>query len=198
MAQKIYTRKGDKGYTSIMGTRERYRKSDPRIEAIGTIDELNSYVGMIRSYKYYGPDNGDNNTKNNVGDHDNILKLIQNDLFSIGSSLAFFDNSFQITYQLPVESMEQIMDIMSEKLSPLKNFILPGGNQLTSFCHIARTVCRRAERCLVSINSADNSSDREIDENILKYINRLSDYFFVLSRTLSKENNIDEIIWSSK
>ena len=95
---------------------------------------------------------------------------------------------------------------MSEKLSPLKNFILPGGNQLTSFCHIARTVCRRAERCLVSINYSDNSNfsdcgydeNNSIDENILKYINRLSDYFFVLSRKLSQENNIDEIIWSSK
>ena len=77
MAQKIYTRKGDKGYTSIMGTRERYKKSDPRIEAIGTIDELNSYIGMIRSYNNYYIDN--NTTKNNVGAHDNVLSLIQND-----------------------------------------------------------------------------------------------------------------------
>jgi cob(I)alamin adenosyltransferase len=175
MAQKIYTRKGDRGYTSIMGTNTRYKKSDSRLEAIGTIDELNSYVGMLRSF--------------NIGDHDIILKSVQNDLFTIGSNLATFGD-INIIYQLDVDNMEKRMDVMSSELEPLKNFILPGGSQLISFCHIARTVCRRAERCLVEVSDVNN--------DILVYINRLSDYFFVLARKLAKENNVEEIIWTSK
>ncbi len=179
MAQKIYTRKGDEGYTSIMGTRDRYIKSDPRIEAIGTIDELNSYVGLIRSY--------------NVRDHDIVLKWVQNDLFIIGASLANFNydcNRDHISYQIDVNELEQRMDAMSKELKPLTNFILPGGHHIISFCHVARTVCRRAERSLVAVEN--------IDKTILSYINRLSDYFFVLARKLAQENNIDEVIWTSK
>ena len=176
MAQKVYTRKGDKGYTSVMGTTNRYKKCDPRIDAIGTIDELNCYVGMVRAY--------------NMNSHDNTLRLIQNDLFGIGSALADVNrNSYHLKYQLPIEEMEEIMDNMSTQLEPLKNFILPGGSQLVSFCHLARTVCRRAERCLTSIDN--------IDDSILKYINRLSDYFFVLSRKVCEENNIEEVIWTN-
>jgi cob(I)alamin adenosyltransferase len=179
MAQKIYTRKGDEGYTSIMGTRTRYLKSDPRIEAIGTIDELNSYIGLIRSF--------------NVADHDMVLKWVQNDLFNIGANLANFNydpNRDHISYQIDVNGLEQKMDAMSKELKPLTNFILPGGNQLISFCHVARTVCRRAERSLVEVEN--------IDRSILSYINRLSDYFFVLARKLAQENNIEEVIWTSK
>ncbi len=182
-AQKIYTRKGDKGYTQVMGTRIKISKCNPRIEAIGSVDELNCWVGMIKHYS---------------DDYD--LTHIQNDLFSIGSSLADtkkYPNKDLTMKTLTIDILEQNMDLMSKNLDPLKNFILPGGNKAMCHCHIARTVCRRAERAIVQLAEIDSSIDGVIDPNILKYINRLSDYFFVLARHIAKNEGICETIWSA-
>lgn len=167
MAQKVYTKKGDKGYTSIIGG-SRVKKSDDVINAIGTVDELNAYVGIIRSYQ----------------DSD-VLGSIQNTLFDIGSHLAGFvgDNSYDVSI------LEKEMDTMSKQLEPLKNFILPTGNQVVCHCHIARTVTRRTERTLVGL---------DCNNDLVKYINRLSDYFFVLARYLSKQYDIKETIWTKQ
>ena len=176
MASKVYTKKGDKGYTLVMGTRTRFPKYHPRINAIGTVGELNSNVGMIRSY--------------NVGNHDIILKQIQNDLFNIGAGLA--DTRKEHNISIEIDILEASMDTMSKSLAPLKDFILPTGNQPICFCHIARTVCRRAERAIVELSETE---DGLVDPTILSYINRLSDYFFVLARKLSQEMGIIETHW---
>ena len=168
MASKVYTKKGDKGNTSVMGTRNRYLKSHPRIEAVGSIDELNSYVGMVRSFNF--PDDIDFGI---------VLKQIQNDLFTIGARLADVRNDNN-KINIDVTILEKSMDTMSISLEPLKNFILPAGSQSICYCHLSRTVCRRAERNLVKLLE----TDEYIDADILGYINRLSDYFFVLARYL--------------
>jgi len=169
--RKIYTKKGDAGYTSILGKRSKIPKHDIIIKCSGSIDEVNSYVGMIRSF------------------HDILtLETIQNNLFTIGSIISGSDK-MSISDE-DTEELEKSMDIMSKSLSPLKNFILPGGNQTVCYCHLARTVCRRAERNLSEMG--------KVCSKIMKYINRLSDYLFVLARFISKEYNIPETIWSGK
>lgn len=179
---KIYTRTGDDGTTGLIGG-SRVKKYNIRLEAYGTIDELNSYIGVIRSYQ------SDEHT-------DGVLEKVQNKLFVIGANLASEDASGLVTKQLPcrasdIEMLEREMDRMLEVLSELRNFILPGGSQATSFCHVARTVCRRAERRIVEL-----SEKAEVDTNLIKYINRLSDYLFVLSRQISMDQKTPEIVWS--
>ena len=166
---KIYTKTGDKGETSLVsGTR--VPKYHSRIEAYGTIDELNSNLGLIRSQ------NIDTNSKQ-------ILIKIQNALFTIGCNLSQDESPKR--YNLPfisisdIEILETEMDKMNENLPPITHFILPGGHTIVAWCHIARTVCRRAERLIIKL-----SVDNQIDELIIQYINRLSDYLFVLSRKL--------------
>jgi len=183
MANKVYTKKGDKGSTSVMGTRERFHKYHSRIEAIGNVDELNSYVGMIRSFM-------DSDTI-----LDNLLNRVQNDLFSIGARLADVRSCSKkdTPIRLDVSILEQAMDNMSKSLEPLRNFILPTGNQVMCYCHLTRTVCRRAERNIVKL-----SEESSVDDHILSYINRLSDYFFVLSRYLGSESKIKETIWKNQ
>jgi cob(I)alamin adenosyltransferase len=179
---KIYTRTGDDGTTGLIGG-TRVKKYNLRLEAYGTVDELNSFIGVIRSLQ-------------TDAHADSILEKIQNKLFIIGANLASDDSVSLIKKQMPVgktdiEILEKEMDQMNQILPELRNFILPGGCQATSFCHVARTVCRRAERHIVEL-----SEKAEIDPNLIKYINRLSDYLFVLSRKVSNDQKAPEILWS--
>lgn len=184
---KIYTKTGDKGKTSLFGGK-RVKKSHLRINAYGTVDELNSYMGMIR-------DQSNQDTLNQ-----DIIQ-IQNTLFSLGAMLATPEESRKLKSgeeRLKISKvgaddikfLELKMDAMNEKLQPMTHFILPGGHSLVSFCHIARCVCRRAERITVELN--DN---QPIDSHIIRYLNRLSDYLFVLARKLSVDNKVNEIPW---
>lgn len=178
---KIYTRTGDDGTTGLIGG-TRVKKHNIRLESYGTIDELNSYIGLIRSMQ----------TDIVV---DKTLETIQNKLFVIGANLATEESVDLIRKQLPckksdIELLENEMDRMNESLPELRNFILPGGSQVSSVCHVARTVCRRAERRIVEL--ADN---HEVDAALIKFVNRLSDYLFVLSRYLNIAQKSPEILW---
>lgn len=177
---KIYTKTGDKGYTSLIGG-VRVPKYHLRIESYGTVDELNSYIGLIKSQK--------------IADGDQlILKEIQDRLFTIGSVLASDPDKSKM--KLPdlklsdIELLELEMDRMSAVLPELKHFILPGGSTTVSYCHIARCICRRAERISVQL-----SEESFVDEKVIVYLNRLSDYLFVLARKLGYDNDIQESKW---
>ncbi|MFY9153822.1 MAG: cob(I)yrinic acid a,c-diamide adenosyltransferase [Prolixibacteraceae bacterium] len=179
---KIYTRTGDNGTTGLVGG-TRVKKYDIRLEAYGTVDELNSYIGLIRS-------------KQNDKHADEVLEKIQHKLFVIGSNLATEDSLETIKKQMPckksdVEMLENEMDLMIAVLPELRNFILPGGSETSSFCHVARTVCRRAERRIIEL-----AEKAEVDTNLIKYINRLSDYLFLLSRKVMLDQNLPEILWN--
>lgn len=181
---KIYTRTGDDGTTGLIGG-SRVKKYNIRLEAYGTIDELNSYIGLIRSMQ----------TTNNI---EKVLGMIQSKLFVIGANLATDESVDLIKKQLPckqadIELLEKEMDQMNSSLPELRNFILPGGCQASSFCHVARTVCRRAERRIVEL-----AENKEVDPLLIKFINRLSDYLFVLSRKISLDLNAPEILWSQE
>jgi cob(I)alamin adenosyltransferase len=178
---KIYTKTGDKGETSLIGG-TRVPKYHDRIEAYGTVDELNSYIGLIRDHKI----------------QENLKKTlcsIQECLFVIESSLAT-DSSVVIERKLPqikdtdIQFLETEIDQMNELLPTLTNFILPGGNILSSHCHIARTVCRRAERVTLKL-----SKTTKVETLDLKYLNRLSDYLFVLARKFVYDLNDQELEW---
>jgi cob(I)alamin adenosyltransferase len=178
---KIYTKTGDKGTTGLIGG-TRVKKNDHRLNAYGTIDELNSFIGVIRSFQ----------SNESV---DNVLERIQNKLFVIGAHLATDASVSQVKKQFPVSEsdiliLEKEMDMMNLELPELRNFILPGGCQAASFCHVARTVCRRAERLIVEL-----AEKVEIESTLIIYINRLSDYLFVLSRKVSADQNSPEILW---
>ena len=177
---KIYTKTGDKGYTSLIGG-TRVPKHHLRIESYGTVDELNSYIGLIRDQ--------------DIGGHDKqILKEIQDRLFTIGSSLASDPERSKMIipdlHEADIDLLEKEMDAMNEKLPELRHFILPGGNNAISFCHIARCVCRRAERLAVNL-----SAESTVEEKVNIYLNRLSDYLFVLARKIGNEKNIPENQW---
>ncbi len=181
MANKIYTKTGDKGTTGLFGG-ARVSKDDVRLEAYGTIDELNSFLGYL---------------KDGVED-DNISTLlykIQNSLFNAGSILATDPDKpeLKMTFDNAItQELEKAIDFMQEDLPALLNFILPGGHPQVSLCHILRTVTRRAERRVVSLSELV-----ETDIEISIFLNRLSDYFFVLARFLGKQLNAKEIIWTS-
>ncbi len=178
--RKIYTKTGDKGRTALIGG-TRVPKYDIRIEAYGTVDELNSYVGLIRDQ------NIDNRSKE-------LLLEIQNRLFTLESSLA--QDEKPVARALPVllaedvELLEKEIDKMNEQLPDLTAFILPGGHPTVSYCHIARTVCRRAERLVIRMNE-----ELPTDALNIQYLNRLSDYFFVLARKFSHDLGIPESPW---
>lgn len=184
---KIYTKTGDKGTTALFGGK-RVSKHNIRIDSYGTIDELNSWLGLIRDQ--------------NIDEHSkNTLTLIQTKLFTVGAILAtdpekmVKKNGKQILNIAKinnddVEYLEKEMDCMNEVLPPMTNFILPGGHTTVSYCHIARTVCRRAERLATHLYE-----NEPFDDNVLSYVNRLSDYLFVLARMLSKDLNAEEIKW---
>jgi cob(I)alamin adenosyltransferase len=177
---KIYTKTGDQGQTSLIGG-TRVPKYHLRIETYGTVDELNSYIGLIMCQS--------------IDVHyQQILKEIQDRLFTIGSSLAADPerSKMKIPDLLPTDItlLENEMDAMNEVLPTLKHFILPGGNTIVSYCHLARCVCRRAERLTVQL-----AVDTFVDSNITIYLNRLSDYLFVLARKLNADAKTDENIW---
>lgn len=182
MSFKIYTRTGDKGETGIFGGK-RLPKDHIRIESYGTVDELNAQVGMLRDQ---------------VSDAGlrNLLKSIQDRLFTIGSNLASDPEKDLATPDIQeqdIELLEQEMDRMNEALPDLRNFILPGGHAVVSWCHLARCVCRRAERRIVTLTQHE-----PVPEIIIRYINRLSDYFFVLSRFLGQELGAEEVVWKPR
>lgn len=185
---KVYTKTGDKGKT-LLATGKKVSKSDVRIEAYGTIDELNSHVGLLRDELVSLPKNDE---------FDAIianLKLIQNQLFDIGGELAtppeILDTSKQrVIKNEDVLSLEKLIDDANEHLEPLRNFVLPGGSKGNSQAHIARCVCRRAERRIVELSNSDS-----VRPEVITYINRLSDWFFVLSRLVNKLLNEPEILW---
>ncbi len=183
MAFKIYTKTGDKGETSLIGG-TRLPKHHIRIEAYGTVDELNSFVGLIR----------DTVSEKDVFD---LLIEIQDRLFTVGSLLAADPEKNKM--QLPqlketdIELLEKAIDKMNETLPEMKHFVLPGGHTTVSYCHIARCVCRRAERAVLKL-----AENEKVDEIIYKYLNRLSDYLFVLSRKLTQDLNTNEIPWKPR
>lgn len=183
MSSKIYTKQGDKGFTSLVGG-NRVKKNSERLEAYGTLDELNSWIGMIRSY----------DISESIKD---MLVNIQRKLFDLGSYLAYDEeNAKRKVDNLPmittgdVTILEKEIDSLNEKLPSLVNFIMSGGDPQVSACHIARTVCRRAERRVVTMMQT-----YEVDAVILEYLNRLSDYLFVLARYIARDNHVDEILW---
>ncbi|QPH40324.1 cob(I)yrinic acid a,c-diamide adenosyltransferase [Pedobacter endophyticus] len=177
---KIYTKTGDKGQTSLIGG-TRVPKFHLRIETYGTVDELNSHIGLIRCQPI-------------DPSYQSVLKEIQDRLFTIGSSLAADPERSKM--KIPdlndedITFLENEMDAMNAQLPELKHFVLPGGNTIVSYCHIARCVCRRAERLTVEL--AENSF---VDERVTVYLNRLSDYLFVLARKLNKDFGAAENIW---
>lgn len=178
---KIYTKTGDDGTTGLVGG-SRVKKYNLRLETYGSVDELNSYTGLIRT-----------KIKGNLADM--ILEKIQNRLFSIGAILATEDDLLYVHTKSAcniddITLLEKEMDRMAAELPELRNFVLPGGSEVSALCHVARTVCRRAERRIVEL-----SDQATVDALLIKYINRLSDYFFMLSRMLLFEENINEIIW---
>ena len=177
---KIYTKTGDKGNTSLIGGK-RVPKHNLRIEAYGTVDELISYIGLLRDQDI----------------HERIKQFlieVQDSLMTCASILAADCDDCGIKIPEITESditaLEQEIDFMEEDLPPLRLFILPGGHTVVSFCHIARTVCRRAERVIAKLTEETSVSDK-----VIIYINRLSDYLFTLSRKLGKDFNINEIRW---
>ena len=180
MAFKIYTKTGDKGETSLIGG-VRVPKHHLRIESYGTIDELNSYIGLIIDSMQTKED-----TK--------ILFEIQDRLFTVGSVLASDPEKSKMKipdlHIADVELLETEMDKMDLILPELKNFILPGGNLSASYCHVARCVCRRAERLVVHL-----STETEVPEIVIRYLNRLSDFLFMFSRKLVHDSGSNEIAW---
>ena len=171
---KIYTRGGDTGYTSIVGSK-RLKKSSSIIEAIGNVDELNAFLGIVTNY-----------LKSN---QKNIILKIQNDLFDMGADLSTplnkKNNNIRLTKNHTI-FLEREIDKINSKLKPLSSFILPGGNKISGLLHLARTINRRCEISIVKL-----SEKKQINLEILKYINRLSDFLFVLARQTNKK----EILW---
>lgn len=183
MAFKVYTKTGDKGQTSLLGG-TRLPKHHIRIEAYGTVDELNSNIGLVRDQQI------DKHSKE-------VLVFIQDRLFTLGSLLAADPEKNKM--KLPeiteedVVMLEKEIDAMEETLPEMKHFVLPGGHTAVSFCHIARCVCRRAERATLRL-----AENEKVDEIIIKYLNRLSDYLFVLSRKLAMDLKAEETPWIPK
>jgi cob(I)alamin adenosyltransferase len=185
MSMKIYTKTGDKGKTSLIGGTKVY-KSDLRIESYGTVDELNSFVGLCL----------DHLKSHNIS---SVLSEIQDRLFTIGSALAC-DPEKETKLKIPdlheadVELLEKEIDKMNEALPVMKSFILPGGQVAVSTLHVARCVCRRAERCCVRMQK----KELEVEPLIIKYLNRLSDYLFVLARSAAQQLGAEEIPWKPR
>jgi len=181
---KIYTKKGDTGETSLLGG-ARVKKHHVRIEAYGTIDELNSFIGLLHDQPV-------------AGEYGSLLQTIQNRLFVIGSYLATDPSKENkaIHPDLHVEDivfLEKSIDEFDAQLSPLKNFILPGGHPANSLAHVARCVCRRAERMIVELNE-----ETPVEPLLITYLNRLSDWLFIFARVMTKITGSPEIIWETR
>jgi cob(I)alamin adenosyltransferase len=178
---KIYTLTGDDGTTSLSGGR-RVPKHSLRVEAYGSVDEFIAWIGLIRVHEHNQVRSG-------------ILVYIQDQLMRCAAALAYDSSNEKSKKILPDDDctliIEQEIDKMEEQLPVLKNFILPGGSVLVSYCHIARCVCRRAERAVLRLNETE-----ELPEIVIRFLNRLSDFLFVLSRKISLELDNKEVIWS--
>ena len=184
---KVYTRTGDSGKTGLVGGK-RLPKDHPRIEAFGSVDELNSVIGIALSYL------AQKEVSKRREKMESILEAIQQKLFDTGSELATLPgDEYEGQINIKAEDsewLEEIIDAMNEELQPLKSFILPGGTSLNAFLHQARTVCRRAERDIIKLNQIDL-----VNPEIIKYINRLSDYLFVAGRWVTETLGETETLW---
>ncbi|HYC85908.1 MAG TPA: cob(I)yrinic acid a,c-diamide adenosyltransferase [Chryseosolibacter sp.] len=180
---KIYTKTGDQGTTSLFGGK-RVSKADLRIETYGTVDELNSWMGVIRDQEI-------NSSRKD------LLIQIQDRLFTVGSILATEPGNTKVKIPALISEdvtlLEREIDAMEARLEPMRSFVLPGGHPSISFCHVTRTVCRRAERLCIALNNQE-----AIHPVIVPYLNRLSDYLFVLSRKMAAELKAEETAWHPK
>ena len=184
---KIYTKTGDDGNTGLLSGK-RVSKHHVRIKAYGTVDELNAWIGMIRNFE--------------LDDHiQNTLIKIQQELMTMASQLAD-DSAFEVSKlikilqpidQRNVKNLEDQIDLINSELPELKNFVIPGGHVVVSYAHLARCTCRRAERFITELKESE-----EVPDVIIAYINRLSDFLFILSRKLSKDYEVEEIKWPSQ
>ncbi len=174
---KIYTRTGDNGTTGL-GDGTRVAKDSLRIDAMGDVDELNSVIGLML-------------TETVPDILIDTLTQIQHDLFNLGGEICIPD--YVILQQANIDNLEEAIDTLNDELAPLKEFILPGGTKAAAFCHLARTVCRRAERKLITL-----ARDEKVTEISLKYLNRLSDLLFVLCRIINKEAGVSDVLWQNK
>jgi len=178
----VYTKKGDQGMTSLVGG-ERVQKTDVRVEAYGTVDELNTYLGWL-------------STKDVPAKDLALIHIIQHQLFSLGSYLATAHTSTtpvdkEIVCEQSIAAIETAIDEADNMLPPLSQFILPGASESSALCHVCRTVCRRAERRILTLNTIS-----PIDDVVLAYMNRLSDYLFVLSRKIVFVEKKEEFFWN--
>ena len=174
---KIYTRTGDNGTTGL-GDGTRVAKDSLRIDAMGDVDELNSVIGLML-------------TETVPDILIDTLTQIQHDLFNLGGEICIPD--YVILQQANIDNLEEAIDTLNDELAPLKEFILPGGTKAAAFCHLARTVCRRAERKLITL-----ARDEKVTDISLKYLNRLSDLLFVLCRIINKEAGVSDVLWQNK
>ncbi len=177
---KIYTRTGDDGTTGL-GDGSRVRKDDPRVEAYGTVDEANSSIGVILAVKEIPAPIAE------------TLLLVQHDLFDLGGELCI--PGMELISAAQVTHLEQVLDRLNEDLPPLKDFILPGGGPAAAACHVARTVCRRAERRTATLASQVAANEKPVRVEVLHYLNRLSDLLFVMARVLSRHEQGSEVLW---
>ena len=189
---KVYTKVGDKGSTHLVGGRE-VSKGETRIEAYGHVDELNAVIGLARTFNAENRENSD--AKKRI---DDMLKTVQNDLFRVGADLATLPADRWEGMERPTESdtaqLESWIDSLNGDLPPLKEFILPGGGYVGAHLHQARTVCRRAERQVVRLGASEN----DLTSEILPYLNRLSDFLFVLGRWAAQAHNEQEYLWERR
>ena len=174
---KIYTKTGDSGMTSLVGG-QRVKKCCERLESYGTVDELNSFIGLLITKCMNDQDKA-------------FLQKVQNTLFVVGGNLAG-SNTTAVTPDM-ITAVEQEIDRLQEMVPPLKAFVLPGGSEAASVAHVCRTVCRRAERAILRLVEIGEA----VDESVMKYVNRLSDYFFVLSRKLNKDAGVGDVEWKA-
>ena len=177
----VYTKTGDDGTSGLIGG-TRVEKYDLRLESYGTVDELNSWIGLIRIQSIDQPTN-------------DLLRAVQNNLFVIGARLATDLAKTDLSEKLPLKAeeilhLEKEMDRILDLLPPMEHFVLPGGSRAVSYCHLARTVCRRAERRVCQL-----AKEVPVPADLIRYLNRLSDYLFVLSRKVAVDEGIDEVQW---
>ena len=174
---KIYTRTGDDGTTGL-GDGTRVAKDSLRVDAMGDVDELNSVIGLLL-------------TETVPDILVDLLTQVQHDLFNLGGEICIPD--YVILQQANIDNLEEAIDTLNDTLEPLKEFILPGGTKAAAYCHLARTVCRRAERKLITL-----ARDEKVTAISLKYLNRLSDLLFVLCRIINKEAGVSDMLWNNK
>jgi cob(I)alamin adenosyltransferase len=174
---KIYTRTGDQGTTSL-GDGTRIDKDSLRVEAMGDVDELNAVLGLLL-------------TENLPEKLTATLTEIQHDLFNMGAEICI--PNYAVLKQASIDALENVIDTLNSELEPLKEFILPGGTKAAAVCHLARTVCRRAERKLIALHKQEN-----VTEISLKYLNRLSDLLFVMCRIINKHAGVDDVLWKNE